>query len=357
MRFAERRAIGLVLVALVSCALLACDKRPSDAQLDALRKEAQTENDKAAQAYAAKKGGDNTWSVTVSGMIKDGKKRLDWQTLQVMATTHVKTRAPHRTQNPQEVVDWRGVNLGTMLDQLGTSPDAKTLTFICADQYSVQIQVADTHAYPIILALEESGKPIKRSDAGPVLVVYPYTSNPDIEKKYDETNWAFYVTDVIVDHEAPSVRFGQKTLDAAALGALPRGTIAGKTGFKIHWDETPTKLSGPRLTDALAAAGMELPPKGVLHVRSKPPPLASDQHELAVDVDDVRSCGMILATKYGDDDAPIPTFLSGPVGLAFGDACKQKYDKAPWPSYVEEIDVEATSYGGSKDEAPKGDAQ
>lgn len=319
--------------------LAACEKKPSDAELDALRTQADEENERATKAFEAKHG-DGLWSITVTGAIKDGKKRLEWDAIQKMATTHVKTRAPHRTQSPQEVVDWRGVPIAALLDSLGAPADAKTVTFICADQYSVEIQIADTRAYPILLAVEESGHPIKRSEAGPALVVYPYTSHPDVEKKYDELNWAFYVTNIVVDKEEPAVRVGARTLDAKALAALPQGTIETKVGFKIHWPPARTRVRGAKLRDAIAAGGAALPARGIVHVRSKAPALAADRHELAIDVDDVNKCDMLLATSFGDDDAPIPPKMGGPVGLAIDDGCRRKYEKHPWPVYVEEIEVE-----------------
>lgn len=319
-------------------AALACDKRPSDAQLEAWREQATNENDAAAQAHAAKSSA-RAWSVTVSGRVRDRSVKLDWARLGELATAHVKTRAPHHSRDPQQVIDWRGVEIRTLLELVGAAPDAQTITFIGADLFSATIKVADAKKWPILLAVEQDGQPIKRSEAGPVVVVFPYTDLPEVEKTYDETHWAFYVSHVVVDRDEPRVRVGQRVLERAELEKLPRVMIEGKVGFRVHWPSDKVKVWGVRLRDVLAAGGVQASDGAKYVVRSKAPALPADLHEVRVDGADVRACDVILAMEWGDDKAPIAAPMGGPLGLAFGAECRGKYANEPWTMYVEEIEV------------------
>jgi hypothetical protein len=280
--------------------LASCDKRPSDAQLDSWKREADDLNDAAAQAHAARSTS-GKWSIAISGRIKDRSVRLDWARLQELATTHVKTRAPHHSVNPQQVIDWRGIEVRKLLELLGATDDAKTITFLGADLFSATINVADAKKWPIVLALEQDGQPIKRSEAGPVVLVFPYTDVPEVEKTYDETFWAFYVSHIVVDHDEPRLRVGQRTLEKATFDKLPRVMIEGKVGFRVHWPAERVKVYGPRLRDVLAEAGIAVQDGAKYVVRSKAPALPEDTHEVKVDAVDVKSCDVILAMTWGDD--------------------------------------------------------
>jgi len=317
---------------------LSCDKRPSDAQLEAWKREADDKNDAAAQAHAAKSSA-GKWSITFSGRIKDRSVRLDWARLQELATTHVKTRAPHHSVNPKQVIDWRGIEVRKLLDLLGATDDAQTLTFLGDDLFSATISVRDAKRWPIILAVEQDGAPIKRSEAGPVVLVFPYTEMPEVEKTYDETYWAFYVSHVVVDRDAPRIRVGQRVLDRAALEKLPRTMIEGKVGFRVHWPAERVKVYGPRLRDVLAEAGVAIQDGAKYAVRSKAPALPEDTHEVRVDAADVKGCDVILAMAWGEDKVEIPAPMGGPIGLAFGPECRDKYAKMPWTMYAEDIEV------------------
>ena len=336
------RAAELAAFAFVAAFASACDKSPSKADLAAWRSAAQELNDAAVNAHAATTGS-QAWSLRVSGQVRDRSVRLDWARLEELATTHVKTRAPHHTSNPQEIIDWRGVPVGALLDSLGVAASAETVTFLGSDLFSVTLEFADLKKWPnIILAVEQDGHPIKRSDAGPIVLVFPYSESPDVAKKYNELYWAFYVSHVVVDHDDIALRVGQRTLDRAALDKLARVALEGKVGFRIHWPSGKTTVQGVRLRDVLEAAGVAAPDGTKIVVRSKTPALPEDAHEMRLDAADVRTCDLMLALTWGQDHARIPASMGGPVALGIGPTCREKYDKGgkdPWPVYVEEIAV------------------
>ena len=49
-----------------------------------------------------------------------------------------------------------------------------------------------------MLALERNGKPLSRSDGGPLHLIFPYSDRPEIANKYSARYWAFYVTHIII---------------------------------------------------------------------------------------------------------------------------------------------------------------
>ena len=332
----------IAAVALALSSASACDKSPSKSDLAAWRSAAHDLNDAAVSAHKTA-AGDAAWSVAVSGQVTGRRVRLDWARLEELATTHVKTRAPHHTSNPQEVIDWRGVPVGALLDSLGAAPSSETVTLIGSDLFSVTVDYADLRKWPnIILAIEQDGKPIKRSEAGPVVLVFPYSESPDVALKYNELFWAFYVSHVVVDHDDIALRIGSRTLDHAAFDKLPRVALEGNVGFRIHWPSGKTAVQGVRLRDAMAAAGASVPDGSTVVIRSKTPALPEDAHEMRLDAADLRTCEIILALTWGKDRAAIPADMGGPVALGLGPTCRAKYDKAgknPWPVYVEEIEV------------------
>jgi len=85
--------------------------------------------------------------------------------------------------------EFTGVPLRTLLDDAGISDGAVLATAI--NDYTIEIPVADiTEQYPIVAYLVD-GKPMSVRDKGPLWVVYPYDSSPDLQSEviYSRSIW------------------------------------------------------------------------------------------------------------------------------------------------------------------------
>jgi hypothetical protein len=123
-------------------------------------------------------------------------------------------------------------------------------------------------------------------------------------------------------------------LDFAALTALPPVAIRPT----LEYDGKPHALSGPRLLDVVALAGVKLPDNGQLVLR------AVDGYAATVSVKQAREQGYIVATHL--DGHPIPLGGLGPLWAVY-DADKvpamaakpvaERFGSCPWALYHIEV--------------------
>lgn len=320
--------------------LMACRQAPSDDELARLHAEAVAAN--AAAIAAAPTAHEPGYTLTVSGQVARSET-LGWTELQQHATAHV------RTINVQSVdkktpTDFRGVLVRDLIDPLQPAADAREVTFVAIDGFRATVQIADVRAYRMLLAIEADGAPIPRTAGGPIFLVHPISENPGLAAKYPDRFWAFYVAEVVVGTEAPALAISAsggtaKTLDAAALAALPTASLDGPVGWKVDWPADAVHVRGVALVDALKAAGVAVPTKGRIVIRGKAPIHRDPDKPIAIDVDDLAQCQPLLAMRWGADEAPIPAKLGGPIALAVA-PCGAVGDKL-WVTFVEDILVEA----------------
>jgi hypothetical protein len=324
-------------MALVLVALLACQRAPSEAELDRLHDEAIKANaEVVARAPASREPG---FTLTVSGQIAKPAATIGWSELLRVGTTHV------RTVNVQNVdrktpTDFRGVLVRDLLDRFQPLPGATEATMVAIDGFRATIQIADARAYRMLLAIEADGAPIPRTSGGPIFLIHPFTeSGPELRAKYPDRFWAFYVTHVVVGTEAPRLVIDGHVLDRAALDRLPTTSFDGTVGWKVDWPADVVHLRGVALGDAIAAAGVALPPKGRIVIRGKAPIHGDPDKPITVDIEDLGRCKPLLAMRSGPEEAPIPARLGGPIALAIT-PCGELYGDRLWVTFVEQLGVE-----------------
>lgn len=329
--------LALTLLVTVILSVAGCNNRPTDEQLEVWRKEAIARNAEIV-ANNAKKGLQSEWNLLIQGETATGKSvKLNWQELQALAKTQVKTVNPLDVVNPNQVVDFRGIPVYQLLQKFGVDNQVTDVTFVCFDSYYVTVSLRDLLAYPIILAIAKNSQPIKRDQGGPIYLVFPYTQHPEIKQKYDDTAWAFYVSNMIIGTEPVSLRIGQQTLDLATLDKLPQVTIDQPVGYRSAWPNGKVKLHGVRIRDVLALSGKQPSQKGEIIVRSKAPVYQDETGGVRLAASDIRNCDILLATRWGDDRQLIPAKMGGPVTLAFSSQCPSKTIQLPWLTFVEEL--------------------
>lgn len=314
----------------------ACRDTPSDAELDRLRAEAIAANAAATRAHAATDAGANL-TLWVGGRVGKPPAVVSGRELAGLATAHVVTTD---AQNPtaKTPTDFTGVLVRDLLDRFAAAPDADEVTFVSADAFRATVRTADARAYRMLLATAANGAPIPSDKGGPIYLVHPYTESPAVIPKYPDRFWAFYVTHVVVGTEEPRLVIGDKTLDRAAIDAMPHDGFDGPIGFKVEWPSGQVHLSGVRLVDALAAAGVALPPHGTIVVRGKAPLHDDPRQPVEFRVDDLPRCKPILALRTGADEHAITARFGGPIVLAYT-PCGDRYGTRHWVTFVENIQV------------------
>jgi hypothetical protein len=324
-------------LSMVILCLQGCTNKPTDLQLDTWRNEAIARNSEIVAANANKTK-PKDWNLVIAGETTTGKPvELNWLQLQSLATTHVKTTNPNYALKQNRIFDFRGVPVSTLLKQFGYTPDATDVTFVCYDSYLATVSLTDLLAYPITLAIESDRQPIKRHQGGPIYLVFPYTQFPELKPKYNESFWAFYVSEMIVGTEPVRLRVGKREFNLAALDKLPQVTLFQTVGYRMGWSSAKVKLHGVRLRDILTSSGEKLARHGEVIVRGKPPIYRNTANPVRLAAADVQNCDIILATRWGENQQLIPAKMGGPLTLVFDSNCQTKTKDLRWVTFVEEL--------------------
>jgi len=98
---------------------------------------------------------------------------------------------------------WTGLHLGTSVGRLAVCAEAVALgraiiegdgtiaTAVALNDYITEIPITDFAQYGVILALKRDGNYMPVRDKGPLFIVYPYDSNPELkhQKYYGRSAW------------------------------------------------------------------------------------------------------------------------------------------------------------------------
>jgi hypothetical protein len=315
----------------------ACDRGPSDAELERLRTEVTSANAAALVAAAARAGSaaDNLGrTLTISGQLGAPGATLAWPELERLATTTITTMDVQQPARTTPIV-FRGVAVRDLLDRFHASPGATEVTAVSIDGFRATFAAADARAHPVLLAIEADGAPIPQARGGPIYLVYP----DDLHSAYIDRFWAFYVTDLVVGTEPAHLDVAGHALDAAALAALPTRARDGNVGFHVEWPAGDVHLRGVDLAAAIAAAGVALPPHGHVVVHGKAFANDDPKSPVSIAVDDLAACRPLLAMQTGADDHPITARFGGPIALAL-EPCGARYASSRyWVTFVQRIEV------------------
>ena len=127
--------------------------------------------------------------LTVSGLIRstnqDGSAVFDRPMLEQLGMTTIETATPWYTGKTR----FEGVLMSRLLDEVEAYGDK--LTAFALNDYTTEIPVADFRRFPVILALKRDGEYMPVRDKGPLFIVYPFDSDPELksQKFYSRSAW------------------------------------------------------------------------------------------------------------------------------------------------------------------------
>ncbi len=127
--------------------------------------------------------------LTISGKIgvtnKDNTAQFDRAMLESLGTVTIETTTPWY----EGKVKFEGVSLDKLMKQVGAS--GERVSVIALNDYATEIPLADFGKYNVILALKRDGEYMPVRDKGPLFIVYPYDSNPELKSQtyYARSAW------------------------------------------------------------------------------------------------------------------------------------------------------------------------
>lgn len=89
----------------------------------------------------------------------------------------------------KEPVKFEGVPLAKLM--AAVEAKGEKIVAVALNDYSAEVPMEDIAKYNVILALKRDGEYMTPRDKGPLFIVYPYDSNPDLknQKFYSRSVW------------------------------------------------------------------------------------------------------------------------------------------------------------------------
>jgi hypothetical protein len=110
---------------------------------------------------------------------------FDRETLEALGTKAFETTCPWYTG----AVKFEGPLMRDVLARVGA--DGKTLVVQALNDYVTEIPMDDFKRYDVVLALKRDGEYMSVRDKGPLFIVYPYDSDPELKSQqyYKRSAW------------------------------------------------------------------------------------------------------------------------------------------------------------------------
>jgi len=134
--------------------------------------------------------------LTITGSIgvtnQDDAAVFDRAMLEAMGMTSFQTHTPWYS----EPVTFEGVPMTTLMDRVQAK--GQTLGVTALNDYTSEIPIADFGTWHPIMALRRDGHYMEVRDKGPLFVVYPYDSSPELQSQrfYSRSAWQIARMDV-----------------------------------------------------------------------------------------------------------------------------------------------------------------
>ncbi len=125
----------------------------------------------------------------ISGSIritnKNGSALFDRAMLESLGTETLTTTTPWN-KGP---VTFEGVLMAKIMATVGAK--GRTVRALALNDYETQIPMEDFSKYRVLLALKRDGEYMPVRDKGPLFIVYPYDSDPDLKSQtyYGRSAW------------------------------------------------------------------------------------------------------------------------------------------------------------------------
>jgi hypothetical protein len=127
--------------------------------------------------------------LTITGKIgasnKDGAAQFDRAMLESIGMVSFETTTPWFNG----LVKFEGVPMDKLMQKVEAS--GQRVIVVALNDYSSELPIEDFAKYGVLLALKRNGQYMPVSDKGPLFIVYPFDSNPELknQKFYSRSVW------------------------------------------------------------------------------------------------------------------------------------------------------------------------
>lgn len=135
--------------------------------------------------------------LTLSGKIQntneDGKAVFDIASLEKLGTVSFQTSTPWYNGRST----FTGVSMQKLMDYVGAK--GSVLKVIALNDYTTIIPLSDFKKYNVILAFKINGEYMRVRDKGPLFIVYPYDSLPELNNQIFYSRSAWQVSKMMIE--------------------------------------------------------------------------------------------------------------------------------------------------------------
>ena len=134
--------------------------------------------------------------LTISGNIsntnRDGTAVFDRQMLEALGVSELELTTPW-TEGRQKFV---GVLGSKILDAVGA--EGGTIVARAINDYQVKIPLSDLRKYPVLFALKQNGAYMRVRDKGPIWIIYPRESYPELDTDLITDRWVWQLSQIVI---------------------------------------------------------------------------------------------------------------------------------------------------------------
>ena len=134
--------------------------------------------------------------LTITGKIgvtnKDNTAQFDRPMLESLGMVAIETTTPWH----EGKVKFEGIPVDKLMKQVGATGDRVVVTAL--NDYTTEIPMEDFAKYKVILAIKRNGEYMPVRDKGPLFIIYPYDSDPELKSQtyYARSAWQVAKIDV-----------------------------------------------------------------------------------------------------------------------------------------------------------------
>ncbi len=134
--------------------------------------------------------------LTISGKIavtnREDTAQFDRAMLESLGLVTVETTTPWH----EGKVKFEGVSMDKLMKLVGAT--GERVMVVALNDYTTEIPMEDFAKFNVILAIKRNGEYMPVRDKGPLFVIYPYDSNPDLKTQTYYARSAWQVAKIIV---------------------------------------------------------------------------------------------------------------------------------------------------------------
>ncbi len=93
-------------------------------------------------------------------------------------------------------VRFEGVRMQRLMQAVGAS--GESVTAVALNDYTTELPIADFERYGVLLAMKRDGNDMSVRDKGPLFIVYPYDSKPELKAQQFYARSAWQVAKLVV---------------------------------------------------------------------------------------------------------------------------------------------------------------